>query len=70
MSITPTKKTSKSRSRRRTTNWIKLTAKKIKDKVMLNKEGTWLSHFIDSNWFYKGKKIISKKVKSKNTTRI
>ncbi|MDR3150607.1 MAG: 50S ribosomal protein L32 [Candidatus Peribacteria bacterium] len=38
MSITPKKKTSKSRTNKRTTNWIRLTAKKVKDRTMLNKE--------------------------------
>ncbi|MDR2411681.1 MAG: 50S ribosomal protein L32 [Candidatus Peribacteria bacterium] len=38
MTFAPKKKTSKSRTNKRTTNWIKLTAKKLKDKVALNKE--------------------------------
>lgn len=70
MSIVPTKKTSKSRSRRRTSNWIKLVAKKLKDRVMLNKEGTGLSHFADENWVYKGKQVVAKKANAKKTTRI
>lgn len=70
MSFWPTKKTSKSRSKRRTSNWINLVAKKLKNRVMLNKEGNGLSHFVDENWLYKGKQIITKKVKTKQTTRI
>jgi ribosomal protein L32 len=37
MAFGPTKKHSKSRTKRRTTNWIKLTARKLKERVMLNK---------------------------------
>ena len=70
MSFGPTKKTSKSRSRRRTSNWIKLVAKKLKDRVMLNKEATGLSHYVDENGMYKGKQVISKKSKTQKTTRI
>jgi len=70
MAFGPTKKTSKSRTRRRTTNWIKLVAKKLKDRVMLNKEGTGLSHFADENGMYKGRQVVSSKTKSKKTTRI
>ena len=70
MSFGPTKKTSKSRSKRRTSNWIKLVAKKLKDRVMLNKEATGLSHFVDENGIYKGKQVISQKTKSQKTTRI
>jgi ribosomal protein L32 len=69
MSITPKKKTSKSRTNKRTTNWIRLTAKKVKDRTMLNKEWTWLAHMVDENWKYNGKIIIVKKKKGK-TTRI
>lgn len=70
MSFGPKKKHSKSRSRTRTTNWIKLTAKKLKDSVMLNKLGTGLSHFIDENWQYKGKQVLKIKTKSKKVSRI
>ena len=70
MSITPDKKTSKSRTNRRTTNWLKLTARKLLGRVSLNKEATGLSHFIDENGMYKGNQMIAKKTKSKKVTRI
>jgi len=70
MAIVPKKKTSKSRTNRRTTNWIKLSAKKLRDKVALNADKTWLSHFINENWIYKWNKIITKKLKKKNITRV
>jgi ribosomal protein L32 len=70
MTIWPKKKISKSDSRTRTTNWIKLTAKKIKNKVMLNKEGNGLSHFIDENWMYKNRQVLKIKTKSKKVSRI
>lgn len=69
MTFWPKKKHSKSRTKTRTTNWIKLTAKKIKNLVMLNKEWTGISHMVDENWVYKGKTVIAKKSKGK-TTRI
>lgn len=69
MAFWPKKKHSKSRSRTRTTNWIKLTAKKLEARVMLNKEKTWLAHMVDENWMYNGNEIIAKKV-NKKTTRI
>lgn len=53
MTFAPTKKTSKSRSRKRTTNWIKLSAKKLKNRVQLNSTKTGLAHFIDENGMYK-----------------
>jgi len=70
MAFWPTKKTSKSRSRKRTSNWIKITAKKLKNRVMLNKEATGLAHFADENWVYKGRVVNAPKVKKNNTTRI
>lgn len=69
MSFAPKKKTSKSRSRTRTTNWIKLTARKLKNRVMLNKEGTGLAHMVDENGMYKWRTVIAKKW-AKNITRI
>ncbi len=70
MAFGPKKKHSKSRSRTRTTNWIKLTAKKLKDRVSLNKEWTGLSHFVDENWVYKWNQVIKPKTKWKRLTRI
>ncbi len=70
MAFWPTKKTSKSRTRRRTSNWIKLAAKKLKNRVMLNKEATGLSHFADENGVYKGRVVEAPKAKKNNTTRI
>jgi ribosomal protein L32 len=49
----PKKKTSKSRSRKRTTNWIKLTALKLKNRVSVNKEGNGLAHFVAEDGTYK-----------------
>jgi len=70
MAFGPTKKTSKSRSRRRTSNWINLMAKKLKNRVVLNKEATGLSHFVDENGMYKGKQVIAPKTKKVSKTRI
>lgn len=69
MAFWPKKKTSKSRSRTRTTNWIKLTARKLKNRVMLNKEATGLAHMVDENWMYNGRTVIAKKW-AKKTTRV
>lgn len=69
MAFWPKKKTSKSRSRTRTTNWIKLTARKLKNRVMLNKEATGLAHMVDENGMYNGRVVIAKKW-AKNTTRV
>lgn len=69
MAFGPTKKTSKSRSRRRTSNWIKLTARKLFNRVSLNKEGSGLSHFIAEDGTYKGKQVLNAK-KSKKVTRV
>ncbi len=70
MAFGPKKKHSKSRSRKRTTNWIKLTAKKLKDRVTLNKEWTWLAHFVDENGIYKWNQVIKAKTRWKKLTRI
>lgn len=70
MAFGPTKKTSKSRSRRRTSNWIKLTARKLKNRVQLNAAENGLSHFVDENGMYKGKQVLAKKSSRKSTTRI
>ena len=70
MAFGPKKKHSKSRSKTRTTNWIKLSALKLKNRVSLNSEGTGISHFVDQNGMYKGRQVIAQKVKRKTTTRI
>jgi len=70
MAFGPKKKHSKVRSKRRTSNWVKLVAKKLKNRVMLNAEGTGLSHFIDENGVYKGRQIIAQKTKKVSTTRV
>jgi len=70
MAIVPTKKTSKSRTNRRTTNWIKLTAKKLKNRVMLNAEWNGLAHFVAEDGTYKGRKVINVKRKKASITRI
>jgi len=70
MTFAPTKKTSKSRSRKRTSNWIKLTARKLKNRVLLNAEKNGLAHFIAEDGTYKGKKVLKVKTKAKTTTRI
>lgn len=69
MAFWPKKKHSKSRTKTRTTNWIKQTARDLKNRVMLNKEGTGLSHMVDENGMYNGRTVISKK-SNKKTTRI
>jgi len=68
MAFGPKKKHSKSRSRTRTTNWIQLTAKKLKNRVMLNKEGNGLAHFVAEDGTYNGRQVL--KVKSKKVTRV
>ncbi len=70
MAFWPKKKHSKSRSRTRTTNWIKLTAKKLKNRVALNSEQNGLAHFADENWVYKWRQVIAKRQKAKKVTRI
>jgi ribosomal protein L32 len=68
MAFGPKKKHSKSRSRTRTTNWIKLTAKKLKNRVALNKEGNGLAHYVAEDGTYNGRQVL--KVKSKKVTRV
>lgn len=70
MSFAPKKKTSKSRTNTRTTNWIKLMARKLKNRVMLNKEGTGLAHFMAEDGTYNGRTVIKAKIKKANVTRI
>lgn len=70
MAFWPKKKHSKSRTNTRTTNWIKLTAKKLMNRVMLNKEATGLAHFMAEDGTYNGRVVIAPKNKKTNTTRI
>ena len=70
MAFGPKKKHSKVRSKRRTTNWIKLTARKLYNRVALNKDATGLSHFADENGMYKGEQVVAQKTKTKKTTRV
>ncbi|MCP4523470.1 MAG: 50S ribosomal protein L32 [Candidatus Gracilibacteria bacterium] len=68
MAFGPKKKHSKSRSKTRTTNWIKLTARKLKNRVALNKDGNGLAHYVADDGTYNGRQVL--KLKSKKTTRI
>lgn len=65
---------SKSRSRTRTSNWIKLTARKLQNRVQLqyeNWEAIALSHFASPiTGMYKGRKVINVRTKNKKVTRI
>jgi ribosomal protein L32 len=70
MAFGPKKKHSKSRSKTRTTNWIQQTARKLKERVMLNKEGNGLAHYVDDNGMYNGREVVAQKTKAKSTTRI
>jgi len=70
MAFGPKKKHSKSRSKTRTSNWLKLTAKKLKDRVSLNKENNGLAHFIAEDGTYKGNQLLKVKTKSKSVTRL
>lgn len=63
MTFSPDKKTSKSRSSRRTSNWTRLTAKKLLNKTSLqyDKEGNaiGLSHFASPiTGEYNGRKVL------------
>lgn len=73
MTFAPKKKTSKSRTKRRTTNWIKLSARKLLNRVQLQYQdwqAVWLSHFVTIDWSYKWRQVLKVKTKSKNVTRI
>lgn len=70
MAFWPKKKHSKSRSKTRTSNWIQLTAKKLKNRVCLNKEEDGLSHFVNENGMYKWEQVIKVKTKSQKVTRV
>lgn len=70
MAFGPKKKHSKHRSRQRTTNWIKLTAKKLANRVSLNADKNGLSHFADENGVYKGEQIVAVKKSKQKVTRV
>ncbi len=70
MAFGPKKKHSKVRSKRRTSNWVSLVAKKLKNRVCLNSQSNGLSHFVDEDGFYKGRQVITKKTKKVSVTRI
>ncbi len=73
MTFAPTKKTSKSRTGRRTTNWIKLSAKKLLNRVQLQYEGdvaVGLSHFAKVDGTYKGRQVFKVKSKKRSVTRV
>ena len=67
MTFWPKKKTSKSRTRTTTSIGIKLTAKKLKNIFILNKEATGLAHMVDENGMYKWRVVLAKKSKRKTT---
>lgn len=73
MTFAPKKKTSKSRSRRRTTNWIRLSARKLLNRVQLQYQdwkALWFAHFAKVDGTYKGKQVFEVKSNKKNITRI
>ncbi len=70
MTFAPKKKTSKSRSKTRTSAWIKRTALKLENTTALNKEWNWLAHFIDIDGKYNWRQVLTPKTKSKKVTRI
>ena len=74
MTITPKKKTSKTRTKRRTTNWIKLKAKKLLNRVQLQFNEVWeavgLAHFARLDGTYKGRQVFKVKAKKKSVTRV
>ena len=70
MAFGPKKKHSKSKTKTRTSNWIKLVARKLKNRVSLNKDASWISYFIDKNGMYKWRQVMPVKTKSKKITRI
>lgn len=70
MTFAPPQKTSKSKSRIRTSAWIKLTARKLKNRVVVNKEWNGLAHFVALDGTYNGRQVLKVKTKSKKVTRI
>jgi len=47
-----------------------MTAKKLKDRVMLNKDGSALAHFVSEDGTYNGRTVVAPKTKKTNTTRV
>ncbi len=74
MTFAPKKKVSKTRTKRRTTNWIKLSAKKLLNRVQLQYneagEAVGMSHFARLDGTYKGRQVFTVKTKKKTVTRI
>ncbi|MBW7954862.1 50S ribosomal protein L32 [Candidatus Gracilibacteria bacterium] len=74
MTIPPKKKTSKTRTKQRTTNWIKLSARKLLNRVQLQYDeagvAVGLSHFAKVDGTYNGRQVFKVKTKKKSTTRI
>lgn len=78
MTIPPKKKTSKSRTKRRTTNWIKLSARKLLNRVQLQYsqegEAVGLAHFARVDGTYGSwdsiRQVFKVKAKKQNITRI
>ncbi|MDD5769661.1 MAG: 50S ribosomal protein L32 [Candidatus Gracilibacteria bacterium] len=74
MTFAPKKKVSKTRTKRRTTNWIKLSAKKLLNRVQLQYneagEAVGLAHFAKLDGTYKDRQVFKVKTKKKSVTRI
>lgn len=74
MTIPPKKKTSKSRTKQRTTNWIKLSARKLLNRVQLQYneawEAVWLAHFAKVDGTYNNRQVFKVRQKKKKVTRI
>lgn len=72
MTFAPRKKHSKTRTGRRTSNWIKLTARKLKERTSLqyDEQGNaiGLSHFANVSWMYKWRQVY--KVRTKKAPKI
>ena len=75
MTFSPDKKTSKSRTGKRTGQWIRLTAKKLLDRTALQYDGEGraiaLAHFASPiTGEYNGRKVLGSKKRSKKVTTI
>lgn len=49
---------------------MNLAAKKLKNRVAINKEGNGIAHFIAEDGTYNGQQLLAVKAKSKKVTRI